>query len=50
MVPFERTIEAFNKLLDEPIRKKLGVEREDDIFIGTPDMFRGVEKDVIIVT
>jgi hypothetical protein len=27
----------------------MSITCEDDIFIGTPDMFRGVEKDIIIV-
>lgn len=28
----------------------MGIDCEDDIFIGTPDMFRGVEKDIVIVS
>ena len=27
----------------------MGIESYDEIFVGTPDMFRGVEKDIIIV-
>ena len=48
-MPFERCITSF-KLLLEPYEKKLGICDNDDIFIGTPDMFRGVEKEIIIVT
>lgn len=49
IVPFERSIEAFKRLLDDLIRKKLGVQSDDEIFVGTPNMFRGVEKDIIII-
>ena len=49
MVPFERSIAAFRELCEEPLKRKMGIDCEDDIFIGTPDMFRGVEKDIIIV-
>jgi superfamily I DNA and/or RNA helicase len=31
------------------MRGKLGVTTDDEIFVGTPEMFRGVEKDIIIV-
>ncbi len=27
----------------------MGIEGPDELFVGTPDMFRGVEKDIIIV-
>jgi hypothetical protein len=50
MVPFERCIEAFRELCEEPLKRKMGIECEDDIFIGTPDMFRGVEKDIVILS
>lgn len=50
MVPFERSIETFQRLFDSGIRRKLGVTSEDEVFVGTPDMFRGVEKDIVIVT
>ena len=50
IVPFERMIQAFKQLFDETNRKKLGVTSDDEIFVGTPDMFRGVEKDIIILT
>jgi superfamily I DNA and/or RNA helicase len=49
MVPFERSIEAFRELCEEPLKRKMGIDCEDEIFIGTPDMFRGVEKDIVIV-
>ncbi len=51
IVPFQRCIEAFRSLAEEGLRRKLGVEcPEDEVFVGTPEMFRGVEKDIIIVT
>jgi AAA domain len=50
MVPFTRSIEAFRQLCEEPLKRKMSIDCEDEIFIGTPDMFRGVEKDIIIVT
>jgi superfamily I DNA and/or RNA helicase len=31
------------------MKRKLGIESDDEIFVGTPDMFRGVEKDILIV-
>ena len=49
MVPFQRCIDAFRNLCEEPLKRKMSITCEDDIFIGTPDMFRGVEKDIIIV-
>jgi hypothetical protein len=50
IVPFERCIRAFWTLFDEERRKKLGIQSEDEIFVGTPDMFRGVEKELIIIS
>jgi len=49
IVPFERSVSAFYRLLEDYIKRKLGIESNDEIFVGTPDMFRGVEKDIIIV-
>lgn len=49
MVPFERSIAPFHTLFDSLMRKKLGVQSDDEIFVGTPEMFRGVEKDIVIV-
>ncbi|CDW88819.1 splicing endonuclease positive effector [Stylonychia lemnae] len=49
IVPFERLIPTF-KILFEPVKQRLGLDKEDDIFIGTTEMFRGVEKEIIIVT
>jgi hypothetical protein len=50
MVPFERCIDTFKELCEEPLKRKMGIDCEDDIFIGTPDMFRGVEKDIVILS
>ena len=50
IVPFERCIKVFKTLFDEQIKKKLGIQSDDEVFVGTPDMFRGVEKDIIIVS
>lgn len=50
IVPFERSVQAFNQLFDDAMRAKLGIISEDEIFVGTPDMFRGVDKDIIIIT
>ena len=48
IVPFERYIDSFNVLF-EPFTRKLGIMGESDIFVGTPEMYVGVDKDVIIV-
>lgn len=37
------------RLLLEPFKYKLGITSDDDVFVGTPEMFRGIEKDIIIV-
>ena len=34
----------------QEFKRKIGIDCEDDIFIGTPDMFRGVEKDIVILS
>ena len=49
MVPFERSIASFRQLSDDTLKRKMGIESPDEVFVGTPDMFRGVEKDIIIV-
>lgn len=48
VVPFERCIGSF-RVLFEPMKAKIGAN-DDNIFIGTADMFRGVEKEIIIVS
>jgi len=49
MVPFGRCIDAFRQLSDECLKRKMKIDTADELFVGTPDMFRGVEKDIIIV-
>ncbi len=49
IVPFERCIRIFNNYFDAGVKKRLGITCDDEVFVGTPDMFRGVEKDIIIV-
>lgn len=49
MVPFQSSIQTFSQLASEVMKRKLGIECDDEIFVGTPDMFRGVEKDILIV-
>jgi hypothetical protein len=48
IVPFERCIQSFRMIFDS-YKSKLGAT-DDDIFVGTVDMFRGVDKEIIIVT
>lgn len=49
MVPYERCIDAFRQLSDDTLKRKMHIESSDEVFVGTPDMFRGVEKDIIII-
>ena len=49
VVPSERCIASFNLLLLDQWKQKLGLLSCDDIMVGTPDMFRGVDKEIIIV-
>eukprot|EP00347_Sterkiella_histriomuscorum_P020454 403337744 len=54
VVPHERCIDSF-KLFFKNLEKKLGISSEEgdcnngDVYVGTPQMFRGVEKHIIIV-
>lgn len=48
VVPHERSLESF-KLFQKNVEYKLGIQDENDIYVGTPQMFRGVEKHIIIV-
>lgn len=51
VVPFARSVDAFKKLFDDGFKNKLGITNlEDEVFVGTPDMFRGVEKDIVILS
>ncbi len=49
VVPHERCITSFWMLFPEALRYKFGLECDEDIFVGTPEMFQGVEKEIIIV-
>lgn len=49
IVPFPKFIEAYKKIIFDVISTKLNA-KEEDIMIGTPDMFRGVEKELIIIS
>lgn len=49
IIPFRNYIVAYHKLLCEALKARVNAD-ENDILIGTPDMFRGVEKDLIIVS
>lgn len=49
IVPHERCITSFWLLFPEALRHKFGLQCNEDIFVGTPDMFQGVEKEIIIV-
>lgn len=49
IVPHERCIESF-KLFFKNLEHKLGIQYPDgDVYVGTPQMFRGVEKHIVIV-
>jgi superfamily I DNA and/or RNA helicase len=49
IVPFSRYIGMYYKLFSDMVKPKLNAD-DRDIMIGTPDMFRGIQRDLIIVS
>lgn len=48
IVPTQHYIDAFNQLMPNFFSQRLNASSED-LVIGTPDMFRGISKELIII-